>query len=117
MTESRNAYEGWAIVELMGHRRLAGQVSQAEQYGVAMLRLDIPAVDEQPAATQFYGGTSIYCITPTTEEIARGIAEHNRPAPVNRWELPEHRAIEALDPDDVVDCEIADDQDDDEDEF
>jgi hypothetical protein len=88
MSEESRPYEGWAIVELMGHRRLAGIVSQAEQYGVAMLRLDVPEVDGGQAATQFYGGTSIYCITPTTEEAARLVARRNVPAPVQTWELP-----------------------------
>lgn len=118
-----SAYEGWAIVELMGHRRLAGYVRQAEQFGVAMLRLDVPEhpwVDgctcgsENPGsldhedhmpdchafraeddteirdvhATQFYGGQSIYCLTPTTEEVSRGVATRARPVPVQAWELP-----------------------------
>jgi hypothetical protein len=88
MSEETRPYEGWAIVELMGHRRLAGIVSQAEQYGVAMLRLDVPEVDGGQAATQFYGGSSIYCVTPTTEEAARLVARRNVPAPVQTWELP-----------------------------
>lgn len=53
MTE---AYEGWAILELMGHRRLGGQVSEVTQYGAAMLRLDVHGLDAtKPAiATQYY---------------------------------------------------------------
>jgi hypothetical protein len=50
-----DAYEGWAICELMGHRRLAGSVSQAEQYGAVFLRLDVPGPDDT-FTTQFYGG-------------------------------------------------------------
>lgn len=59
-------YEGWAIVELMGHRRLAGYVTEAEQYGTAMLRLDVHGLDDTatPGVTQFYGGSAVYCITP-----------------------------------------------------
>jgi hypothetical protein len=106
-TETR-PYEGWAIVELMGHRRLAGRVSQAEQYGVAMLRLDVPATEDAQAATQFYGGSSIYCVTPVSEEVARRVAESNSPAPVHHWELsrPSRPATE------VVDADIADDEED-----
>lgn len=63
-------YEGYAIVELMGHRRLAGRVSQAEQYGVAMLRLDVPGDDGQIVASQFYGGQAIYAVTPCTAAVA-----------------------------------------------
>lgn len=82
------AYEGWAILELMGHRRLAGYVSEAAQYGTAMIRIDVPADAGQTLASQFYGGSSIYCLTPTTEDIARRVAASNRPAPVHAWEMP-----------------------------
>lgn len=81
-------YEGWAILELMGHRRLGGRVSQVEQYGAPMLRIDIPGEAGEDVATQFYGGGSIYCLTPTTEDVARAVALRNQPAPVQRWELP-----------------------------
>lgn len=79
-----DTFEGWAVVELMGHRRLAGKVSEQEIAGAAFLRLDVPA--EQPV-TQFYSASAVYCITPTTEEIARGLAARIRPAPVHRYEL------------------------------
>lgn len=89
-----DAYEGWAIVELMGHRKLAGYVQEVSQYGGAMLRIDIPGADGEPAATQFYGGASIYAITPTTEAIVQAMAERLRPRPVERWELPALNAPE-----------------------
>ena len=95
MSEVAAAYTGWAIVELMGHRRLAGYASEVSQYGAAMLRLDVPGADGTIAATQFYGGTAIYCVTPTTEDIARAMAQHNQPEPVHRWELPRPRSDDA----------------------
>ncbi len=81
------AFEGWAILELMGHRRLAGYLQEQEIAGAAFLRLDVPG-DEGPVATQFYSPSAVYCITPTTEELARQVARLNEPAPVTRWELP-----------------------------
>lgn len=91
MTESKEPFEGWAILELMGHRRLAGYVSEVELAGAGMLRLDIPAVgdgaDENMATTQFYSPSSLYCLTPTTEEVARRAAYLSMPRPVSRWEL------------------------------
>lgn len=96
-----DTFEGWAIVELMGHRRLAGYVSEQEVASSAMLRLDIPS---EPPVTQFYSASALYCMTPTTEEIARGFASRVRPAPVQRYELPAAPAavpdIEDDDPDD-----------------
>lgn len=89
MESAKQSYEGWAIVELMGHRRIAGRVSQAEQYGTAMLRIDVPSEKPEEFQTQFYGGPSIYCLTPTTEEVARAIAVRSRPTPVHAWEFPQ----------------------------
>lgn len=103
---SIEAYAGPAIVELMGHRRIAGVVSQAEQYGTAMLRVDIPGADGQEGTTQFYGGASIYCLTPTTDEMVAAVAARNQPTPVQRWELPKAEAAvdaETVDPDDDAD--------------
>lgn len=83
----REQFEGWCILEVMGHRRLGGYVREQEIAGYRFLRIDVPGVDG-PQATQFYPPSSVYCLTPTTEEIARAVATHNRPAPVHRWELP-----------------------------
>ena len=46
--------------------------------------------------TQFYSSAAVYCITPTTEEIARALGENSQPAPVSRYELapPRHSRIE-----------------------
>jgi hypothetical protein len=77
------AYQGWAIVELMGHRSLVGEISEAEAFGCKLLRIDAPVsgADEnlEPRKTQFYGGAAIYCITPTTEDYVRRLV---RPKPV-----------------------------------
>ena len=79
---------GWCILELMGHRRLAGSVREVTIAGAGFLRLDIPGEDGVPGTTQFYPPAALYCLTPTTEEIARAMARQNRPRPVERWELP-----------------------------
>ena len=100
------------ILELLGHRRLAGYLTEQQIAGHSFLRLDIPSdkpcpepdAADQPRhqwmecphkcrdgflieAAQFYAPTSVYAITPTTPEIARQVAQTNRPAPVKRWEL------------------------------
>lgn len=80
------SFDQWAILELMGHVRLAGKVTEESRFGVALGRIDIPTADG--FTTQYFGGSSIYRLTPTTEEIARGVALRNQPEPVHRWELP-----------------------------
>lgn len=85
MDDTDNKFEGWAILELMGHRRLAGYITTQEVAGHAFLRIDVPT---DPPATQLYSGGAVYCITPATEETARKAANLGRVAPVSRWELP-----------------------------
>jgi hypothetical protein len=78
--------EQWAVVELMGHVRLAGRLSQEEHFGAKMGRLDIPQVGG--FVTQLFGGGSVYRITFVSEEVARHVAGMNDPAPVSRWDFP-----------------------------
>lgn len=82
------AFESWAIVEIMGHQTYAGKVSEQVIGGSSFVRVDIPDTKEQPAFTKLFGSGSIYCITPTTEVVAKALAErHSRP-PVSLYDLP-----------------------------
>jgi hypothetical protein len=80
-------FKSWAIVEIMGHVRRAGHVTQETHFGVPLLRIDIPQ-PEGTRLTQYYGGQAIYCLTPCDEAAARAVAAQNQPAPVARYELP-----------------------------
>jgi hypothetical protein len=79
--------EQWAIVELMGHRKLGAQISEEIIAGVPMLRVDIPETSQQKAFTQYYSASAIYCLTPTTEQIGRELAECRSERPVQTYEL------------------------------
>lgn len=87
MTEDQ-IFAQWVVLELMGHRRLAGFLTEQEIAGNSFLRLDIPG---QQGTTQWYSPSAVYAITPTTEDIARAVAATSQPAPVQRWELPAAR--------------------------
>ncbi len=91
MEEKNNRFDEWAVLELMGHRRLAGRVTDAVIGGGSFLRIDIPGKNER-VTTQYYSPGSVYCITPTTEEIARSVSAQSEPEPVHRWELPQLQA-------------------------
>lgn len=92
MTEEAT-FEAWAIVEIMGHVRLAGKVSEQKIAGTMMLRIDVPRGDNE-TLTLFYGAASIFSIAPTTEEIARSVAKRNQPEPVHRYELPQLAVVQ-----------------------
>jgi hypothetical protein len=86
-TEKQSDFEGWAILELMGHRRLGGHVRVTELGGAPLFRIDVPTPDGKDFATQFHSPAAVYCLTPTTEETARAIAKREQPAPVHLYEL------------------------------
>ena len=91
MSEQQDGFREWCILELMGHRRLGGLVTEAEIGGIPLLRIDIPA---EPPVTQYYGKPAVYALTPATEELATALARGFH-GPVSRYELP---AVPAPDP-------------------
>lgn len=95
MPGEQTTFEEWAILELMGHRRMAGKVSEQTIGGQAFLRIDVPETPGQAAFTQFYGAGSVYCMTPTSEAIARQVAALSGVKPVSRYELalPEPESV------------------------
>jgi len=88
MSEEKEAFGEWMIVELMGHRRVAGWVTEEHRFGVALCRIDIPETQAGPARTQLYGGQAIFGMHAVTEETARAVAASVMPPePVQRWEM------------------------------
>jgi hypothetical protein len=81
-------FSEWCIVELLGHRRLAGHVQEVQLAGAGFLRLDIPESGTDPARTQYVAPGSVYALHPVGEATARAAAANWRPEPVHRWELP-----------------------------
>lgn len=77
------AFDEWCIVELLGHRRLAGRLREQTLAGAGFLRLDEPG-----GRTQLVSPGSVYAIHPTTREVVHALAEKWRTEPVQRWELP-----------------------------
>ncbi|HEY9678615.1 MAG TPA: hypothetical protein V6C76_11435 [Drouetiella sp.] len=84
--QEQEKFDQWAIVELMGHVRMAGRVTEEPRFGTALGRIDIPTDDG--FVTQYFGGSSVYRVSPCSEEVARSAAKHNKVQPVHHWELP-----------------------------
>lgn len=89
--ETRSEPAVWACVELMGHVKLAGRLTEEEKFGAKLGRLDIPQEDGS-FVTQFFGGSSVYRITLVTEDVARHIARKSSPEPVHPWDFPKQLA-------------------------
>jgi hypothetical protein len=99
------AFDQWGIVEVMGHKKYAGHITEQVIAGSALVRVDVPEVKlagEPPRVlnsyTKLVGVGSVYCITPTTEDVARQCAAQlarydSDPLPVY---IPEARQLAAV---------------------
>lgn len=106
MPEQHQSFNTWAIVEILGHKRFAGYLTE-QTFGVAtLIRVDVPETEQPerngwkgkipahktPSYSKLIGVSSIYCITPCTEEVARKAAAvieaDNQPLPVSLPQLP-----------------------------
>ena len=99
------AFQSWAIVEVMGHSTFAGYVTEQVIGGTTFVRVDVPAVGKEPAFTKLLGAASIYAITPVAEEVATRAAAGMRTPPINVYlpALPAaaHAAVDAEYDDDM----------------
>lgn len=103
-------FDCWALVEVMGHSRYAGRVTEQAVGGCNFVRVDVPAFEDHPAFTKLLGSASIFAITPVTEDIARGMAKQFRNKPVSVYDLPSAMSQRQLSmapviPDDAVDSD------------
>lgn len=86
-------FEQWCVVEIMGHKRFAGLVTEQSVGGTSFVRIDIPEVtttggQKLPAFTKLFGAASIYCLSPCTEETARAFAASIRAEGFALYEAP-----------------------------
>ncbi len=123
--ENQSKFEGWAIVEVMGHQRFAGFVTTESYGGAVLFRVDVPDLAEKEETTLYheysdehsgyqhipagskvvragvsgfsklFGAASIYCISPCTEEAARAAVESCHPRPLKSFTLPVKPALPA----------------------
>jgi hypothetical protein len=130
-SEAKQAvFEGWAIVEMMGHRKEIGFVT-TQAFGAAVLfRVDVPELPEReftltrpeyagnrycpigtkvqrkasPARSCLVAPGSLYAMNPCTEEAARAAIEYTTERPLIILELPpEAKPLEIQWPEDNSD--------------
>jgi len=106
---SESKFEQWAVVELMGHARLAGRITEDQIGGCSFIRVDVPALNGLPAFTRWLGAGAIYSITAVSEEMARLVVEQQRARPVTVYAPQIQRALPfAEDADDATPDEDVD---------
>jgi hypothetical protein len=77
--------ETWAVVELFGHDRIAGYVTEQEIAGSAFVRVDVPEVDGEPGFSKLFGPSAIYSLTPVSEDVARAACVRFAVRPLGTW--------------------------------
>lgn len=83
MTEEQDL---WAVVELFGHQRIAGKVSEYN-LGGTFVRVDVPAVGGRQAFTKLYGNSAIYGLTFCDRDVALAAAEKLAISPISKWDV------------------------------
>ncbi|MBN1348393.1 hypothetical protein JXJ21_03225 [candidate division KSB1 bacterium] len=81
------SFDQFCIVELFGHQKIAGKVSEQVIAGQGFIRVDVPAAGDQPGFTRLYGSGAIYSIIPTTEEIVHAFVEQHVGAPITPYDV------------------------------
>lgn len=88
MENEKKTLDCWGVVELMGHQRIAGRITEKNVAGTQMLQVDVPAMGDVPGYTRLMGGAAIYAINPTDEETATGWAKSiaTSASPILSWD-------------------------------
>jgi hypothetical protein len=77
----------WCLVELMGHQRMVGRVTETTVAGAGFLRIDVDAQEGASAFTRMVSPAAVYAINPVSEEVARALMLRMNQAPVHSYEL------------------------------
>ena len=112
-------FEQWCVVEIMGHKKFAGFVTEQAIGGSSFVRIDVPELTlpngtTLAAFTKLFGAGSIYCLSPCTEETAKAFAQQMRSEAFSLYEAPRlpapagpHQATDEA-PDDDADIDDED---------
>lgn len=90
---SEQKFEQWAIVELFGHQRIAGHVTEQTIGGSSFVRIDVPACESTEFAeaaqpfTKLFGQGAIYAISFVDEAAAKYVARQIRTQPIDTYSL------------------------------
>lgn len=77
----------WGIIDLFGHQRLAGYVSEFALGGETFVRVDVPDMKDRKGFTRFFGKGAIYSLSPVAKEIALRLVEAWRVKPIQPFEM------------------------------
>lgn len=76
-----------AIVELFGHQRIAGKVTEQTVGSASFVRVDVPETKTQPGFTRLLNPSAVYAINPVTEEVANEYAASLQVKPIQAYDI------------------------------
>lgn len=85
MTE--NQFKINAIVELFGHTRMAGVVTEQTIGSASFIRIDVPETERQPSYTRIVNPSAVYAINPVTEDVMIYMATMLDQTPIESWDV------------------------------
>jgi hypothetical protein len=82
-------FETPAIIELFGHTRMAGMISEQAIGGSTFIRVDVPETESQPGFSRMLNPSAIYAINPVTDEVMTEMAKGFSVKPIQAWDIRE----------------------------
>jgi hypothetical protein len=79
--------ELFAIVELFGHQKMAGKVTEQSIGPATFVRVDVPETDAAPSFTRLLNPQAIYAINPVTKEVMEHMAGNFSQKPIESWDI------------------------------
>lgn len=86
--ENQDGFDQWCVVEIMGHKTLAGRVTEQTIAGDKFLRIDVPECSGIPSFTQIFGTKAIHSMAPMEKETCLVAVRRLRAKPVDPFVLP-----------------------------
>lgn len=93
MGVEKEKLEQYAVIEMMGHRKIVGKITESDIAAGVLLKVTVLSKDGKPDRTEYIGLASIYCLTIVTEEVALAVAASNSPEPTWAWNIPQRPAL------------------------
>jgi hypothetical protein len=80
-------FQDWAFVELMGHNKIAGHVTEYKFGNQSMIRIDVPQIDDMPKFSKIFNVSAVYAITPLSEQDATDYARKIKAKPLDVFDM------------------------------
>jgi hypothetical protein len=79
--------ELYALVELFGHQKIAGTITEHSFGPSTFIRIDVPETENQPAFTRLVNPSAVYAINPVTKEVMESLVLSIQAKPIDSWDI------------------------------